>query len=137
MAKFDVSSFSVTGYIYILKLAILLTFIDLDNCGQVKIDSIRFFLLTQDRSQLFYWVCARHTTKNKPKNSRTTHRIWHKLFSIIQSMHRIWRKLFSMIQLGGIKSWFRQSIDKLQRFSLLFLSVTRFSDFCCKIKYLW
>ena len=92
------------------------------NFGQVKIDPIRFFLLTLDRSELFYCVWVRHTAKSDPKNSRTTNRIWHKLFSMIES--------------GGIKNWFPESINRLQRFSLLFLSVPRFSDFCDKIKYL-
>ena len=49
-------------------------------------------------------------------------------------MHSIWHKSFSMIQSGGIKTWFPQSINRLQRFSTLFLPVTRFSDFCDKIK---
>ena len=52
--------------------------------------------------------------KNNPKNSRTTHRIWHKSFSMIQS--------------AGIKNWFPQLIKRLQKFSLLFLPVTHFSD---------
>ena len=30
------------------------------NFGQVRIDPICFFLLTLDRSQLFYWVCVTH-----------------------------------------------------------------------------
>ena len=67
------------------------------------------------------WVWARHSMKDDPKISRTTHRIWHKSFSMIQS--------------AGIKSYFPQSINRLQRFSLLFLSVIPFSDFCKKIKY--
>ena len=46
------------------------------------------------------------------KNSRTTHRIWHKLFSIIQS--------------AGIKNWFPQSINRLYMFNLLFLSAPHF-----------
>ena len=91
------------------------------NFGQVKIDPICSFLLTLNRLQLFYWVWARHATIKKPnplpliKNSRAWHRIWHKPFSIIQS--------------AGIKNWFPQSINRLQRFSLLFLSVTRFLIF--------
>ena len=55
------------------------------------------------------------------KNSRTTHRIWHKLFSIIRSV--------------GIKNWVPQLINKLQMFSLLFLSIARFSDFRVKTEY--
>ena len=40
-----------------------------------------------------------------------------------------------MIQSAGIKNWFPQSINMLQRSSLLFLPVTLFSDFYNKIKY--
>ena len=50
------------------------------------------------------------------KNSRTMHGICHKLFSMIQS--------------AGIKNRFPQSINRLWRVSLLFISVTCFSDFC-------
>ena len=42
---------------------------------------------------------------------------------------------FSVIQPAGIRNWFPQSINRLQRFSLLFLSVAGFSDLCDKIKY--
>ena len=38
-----------------------------------------------------------------------------------------------MIQSAIIKNWFPQSINRLHRFSLLFIPVTRFSDFCNKI----
>ena len=92
------------------------------NFGQVKIDPKWSFLLTLDRSQLFYWVWARHATKNNPKNSRTTHKIWHKSFSMIQSV--------------GIKNWFPQSINRLQSLSFI-SSCNTFPDFCDKIKYLW
>ena len=88
------------------------------NFGQVKIDPKWSLLLTLDRSQLFDWVWARHATKNNPKNSRTTHKIWHKSFLMIQSV--------------GIKNWFPQSINRLQSFSLLFLPVTRFLIFATK-----
>ena len=40
-------------------------------------------------------------------------------------MHKIWHKSFSMIQSVGIKNWVLQSINR-QMFSLLFLFVTRF-----------
>ena len=75
------------------------------NSGQLKMDPICSSLLTLDRSQLFYWVWTKHATKNGPKNSRTTHRIWHKSFSVIQS--------------AGIKNWFPQSIIRLQGFTLV------------------
>ena len=95
------------------------------NFEQVKIDPICSFLLTLNRLQLFCRVWARHATINNPnpllltKKSRTRHRIWHKPFSIIQSIN------YSI----QIKNWFPQSINRLQRFSLLFLSVTHFLIF--------
>ena len=36
------------------------------NFGQVKIHPIWSFLLTLERSQLFYWIWARHAAKNDP-----------------------------------------------------------------------
>ena len=65
MSKFDVSSFSVTGDIYIYIYIDFQTnhFADFElfkadicfsNFGQVKIGPIRSFLLTLDRSQVFY-----------------------------------------------------------------------------------
>ena len=80
-----------------------------------------------DRSQLFCSVWAKQAAKNNPnpcrliKNSRTTHRIWHMSFSMIQSV--------------GIKNLVPQSINILQRCSLLFLFAAHFSDFYNKIKY--
>ena len=66
-----------------------------------------------------------HEKQSKPtpfdKKSRTTHRIWYKSFSRIQS--------------AGVKNWVPQSINRFQSFTLLFLFVTRFSDFCNKIYY--
>ena len=44
------------------------------------------------------------------KTSRTTQRIWHKLFSMTQS--------------SGINYWIPQLINRIQRFNLLFCSVT-------------
>ena len=84
---------------------------------QVKTVPICSFLLTGDSSQLLYSVWVRHREKqSKPslfdKNSRTTRKIWHKLFSMIQS--------------AAIKNWLPQSINRLYMLSLLFLSVTRF-----------
>ena len=55
------------------------------------------------------------------KNSRTTHRIWHKSFSMTQS--------------GEIKNWVPQLIFKLEKFNLLFLCVTGLSDLCDNLKY--
>ena len=80
-----------------------------------------FILLTLGKSKLtlivlFYYFEQTEFGQDMPwktiqKNSRTTNRILH-------------------------KSFFPQSINRLPRFSLLFLPVTRFSDFCDKIKYL-
>ena len=71
------------------------------NCGQVTVTLLSL-----------YKTCGGKQSKPSPfdKNSRTT--------------HRIWRKLFSMIQLLEIKNWFPLSINRLYMFNLLFLSVT-------------
>ena len=45
-------------------------------------------------------------------------------------MYRILHKSFSMTQSAGIKNWVPHYINRLQGFSVLFLSVTRFSDLC-------
>ena len=72
MPKFDVPTFSVTGYIYIYIYFQTSHFADFEqlkveiyfaNFGQVKIDHTWSFLLTLDRSQLLYWVCVRHASK--------------------------------------------------------------------------
>ena len=47
--------------------------------------------------------------------------------------HKSGHKSFSVIQSAGIKNWFLQLINRLQRLSLLFLSVTCFTDFSDKI----
>ena len=72
------------------------------------------FILLYYFQQVSYFPEFGQDTSGKiiQNNSRTTNRILH-------------------------KSVFPQSINRLPRFSLLFLSVTRFSDFCDKIKYLW
>ena len=90
-----------------------------------------FILLTLGRSKLtlsflFYWLWMGHsyfidlgkTYHEKPKNSRTRHRVWHKSFLMIQS--------------AGIRKSFPQSINRPQRFSLLSLSVKRFLIFATK-----
>ena len=60
-----------------------------------------FILVPLGRSQLFYWVWAKHwEAKNNPnflcltKSSGTMHKVWHKSFSMIQST--------------GIKNWVPQ-----------------------------
>ena len=91
--------------------------IHFDNFGQVKAVPICFFTdcrqVTVNLLSLGKTCCGK---QSKPslfdKNSRTTHRIWHKLFSVIQSVE--------------IKNWFPQSINWLYMFNLLFLSVRRF-----------
>ena len=133
MSKFDVSRFSLTWEIDFQTghFAVLEQF-KVDShatVGQVKTEPTRSFKWLC-RSQLFYWCWARCcAAKNNPtlsarkKNSGTMHRVWHKSFSMIQS--------------AGIKNWVLQLIGKLQRFSLSFLSVTRFSNLSDKIKYTW
>ena len=96
LSKFDVSSFSLSGDILIFKLVILLT---LSSSKSI------FLLFTLVKSKLtlfipFYYFeqvtvillsLGNTCRKNNPnplrliKNSRTTNRIWHKSFSIIQS----------------------------------------------------
>ena len=69
------------------------------NFGQVRIDYLfpftDFGQVTVILPSLGKFCCKNHS-KPSPfdKNSRTTHRIWHKLFSMIQS--------------AGIKNWFPQ-----------------------------
>ena len=93
------------------------------NFGYVKIDPISSSLVTLDRSQLFYWVLARHAAKTNPKKNQELH---------IGSGASIFSDSVS-----GNQNWFPQSINRPQRFGLLFLPVTRFSDVCDKIMYLW
>ena len=117
LSKFDVSSFSVTGD-RDFRLVILLT---------LRSSKLIFILLILGKSKLslfaLFYYCGQaivtllslgktcHEKQSKPslfdKNSRTTYRIWHKLFSMIQSV--------------GIKNWFPQSINRLYRFSHLLL----------------
>ena len=81
---------------------------------------------------LFFWLCtgqvillslgkilaAKNNSNRRRliKNSRMTHRIWHKSFSMIQS--------------AGIRNWFPQSINKLQRFSLFISFCNTFFWLC-------
>ena len=94
------------------------------NFGQVKIDPIHSLLLLWT-GRSYFTEFGQEIPQNNPnslgltKKSRTTHRIWHKSFSMIQS--------------ARTKNWLPQSINRLQRFSFLFLFVTLFSDFCNKI----
>ena len=64
--------------------------------------------------------CKKQSKLPLTKNSGTTHRVWHKSFSKIQS--------------AGIKNWVPQLISRFQRLSLSFVSVTRFSDLSNKRK---
>ena len=109
---------SLTRDIWTFKLVLFLT---------LSSSKLIFILLTLSNSKLtlfllFYWLWKGHrystklgqdAMKNEPKNSRTTHKIWHKLFLVIQ--------------LVGIKNWFPQSINRLQKVSIFFLSVTFFA----------
>ena len=47
-----------------------------------------------------------------------------------QTKHRPWHKSFSVIRSWGIKNWTIQLIIRLQRFNILFLPITCFSDLC-------
>ena len=94
--KFDISSFFVIGDIWIFKFVILLTltsfnliFILLTLGKSILTQSVFFTVL--DRSQSFFciWVrtyCKKQSNPPFDKNSRHTHKIWHKSFSMIQSV---------------------------------------------------
>ena len=92
--------------------------------GQVKIDLTCSFSLTLDTVILL----SLGNTLGRGKNPNP-----HRLIKKSKTTHRIWYKSFSMIQSAGVKNWVPQSINRLQSFALLFLFVTRFSDFCNKI----
>ena len=117
LSKFNVSNFSVTGDIDFQtghvadfeQFKVENYFADLEL---VKIDSISSLLLTIG-SSVFPEFGQDMPQKTILKKSRTIHNIWHKLLSVIQS--------------AGIKNWFPQSINRLQRFRLQFLPVSSFS----------
>ena len=110
LSKFDVSNFFVTEDKQIFKLVISLT---------LSSSKLVFILLTLGKPALtlivpFYYVgqvtvillglgklCCEKQSKPSlfDENPRTTHKIWHKLFSMIQST--------------GISNWFPQSINRL------------------------
>ena len=123
LSKFDVSSFSVIGdteisnWLFcwlwaVQRWYLFFLFWASQNCP--------YLLFFADYGQvivtLFSLGKTCHEKQSKPslfdKNSRTMHRIWHKLFSTIQSVE--------------IKNWFPQSVNRLYMFNLLFLSVTCF-----------
>ena len=128
LAKFDVSSFSMTGDIQIFKLVILLTLstsrvivilLSFSYFGQVKIDPTHSFFTKHGQVTV---TAKRNASRIRlTKNLRTTHRILPKSFSLIQS--------------AVIKNWVTQLLNSLQRFNLLFISVTRFSNWWDKTKY--
>ena len=96
--------------------------------GRVKMDPTRSVLLTLGWPVI--WLTLGKTLGHEKlpksslkKNSRTTGRMWHKSFSMIQS--------------AGIQNWVPQLIIKLERFNLLFLSVTGLYDLCDNVKCAW
>ena len=101
----------------IFKLVILLTLssskliVIFSNFGQVKLDPTCSFLLTLGKSVFTDFGQDVRLQKNQPKQDMA-HRIWHKTFSMIQSV--------------GIKNWVPQLIIRLQRFNILFLFVQVF-----------
>ena len=114
LSKFDVSSFSVAVDIYRF-CSLKLIFILLTLCRSKLTLSYLFYWLWMGHS---YFIDLGKTYHKKPKNSRTRHRVWHKSFLMIQS--------------AGIRKSFPQSINRPQMFSLLSLSVKRFSIFATK-----
>ena len=95
------------------------------NFGQVKTVPIRCFTYFGQVTVILLCLgktCRKKQSKPSPfdKNSRTTYRIWHKLLSKIHSAKT---------------GFLPQSINRLLRFSLLFVSVTCFFYFSSKITY--
>ena len=83
----EIHRFSNWSFCYFVQFKVDIHFA---NIGQVRIDPICFLLLTLDRLQLkMLQVAGREKQSNE--NSTTMHRIWHKLFLVIQS--------------AGIKNW--------------------------------
>ena len=133
MSKFDVSSFSLTE-IYSFKLVIFLTL------SSSKLIVILLLWLSLDWFYVFILILwASHSCftslgkmldcekQSKPpmldKSSGTTHRVWYKAFSMIQSTK--------------IKNWIPQLISRLERVSLWIPFCNTFFDLSHKIKYAW
>ena len=122
LSKFDVSSF--------FKLIILITLssskliVKLLTLGKLKLTLIYFYLLWAGHS------CFTEIGQDvKPRKTIQTLSVWQK---IKRTRHRrIWNTI-SMIQSARIKNWVPQLINRLRRFSLLFLSAKRFSDLLTK-----
>ena len=118
-----VSSFSVTGFSN-------WSFADFE---QLKIDiHIAEFWPGQNWQSKFtrYFPEFGQNIKSQKNNPNP-----HRLIKDSRTTHRIWYMSFLMIHSVGIKNWVLQWVNKIQRFNLLFLFVTRFSDFCNEIKY--
>ena len=89
-------------------------------------------LLTLVKSKLtllvsFSWLWTGHSYftglgQNRLQKTIQTHTVWWKI-----QESSIWSGTSA-----GIKNWVPQSINRLQKFSLLFLFVKRFSDYACQ-----
>ena len=135
LSKFDVSSFSMTGDIQVSKLVILLT---------LSSSKLIFILLTLGKSKLILFGSFYkfgQVTVILLSLGKTCHEKQFKPFlfdKFSNHAHLAWLNLAQVIfhdPTAGIKNWFLQSINRVQRLSLLLLSVTCFSDFSNKIKY--
>ena len=126
LRKFDVSSFSVTGDIWIFKLVILLT---------LSSSKLIFILLTLDKWRLTLFALFYYFGQVRVI-----------LLSLSKTCHEKQAKKTQEPRTRSGTSYFQwrngiqklvSSINRLQRLSFLFLSVTWYSDFCDKIKHLW
>ena len=131
LSKFDFSSFSMTGNIKIFKLVILLIW----SSSKIIVDDFRQVIIDLEFGQILLrqvtviLLSLRNTLVHKKQFQRKK----------IQETH-IGPGLSHFQWFGQEESrtgWVLQSINRFQKLSLLFLSVTRFFDLCHKIKNAW
>ena len=102
--------------------------------GQVKIDPTFSFLLTLGRSVILLSLGKMLGLKKQSKLSPFNKKCKNHPLGLAQV---IFNDLISLNQELGSPVNKLDLINRLQRFNLLFLSVTCFSDLCNKIKYAW
>ena len=120
LSKFDDSSFSMTWDIY--------TFSNWSSLGKSKwCLLVHFYLLWAGQlfSVILLTLGKALGAKNNPSH------FWQK----IQELRIGSGTSLSIIQSAGIKNWVPHLINRLQRFNILFLSITGFSDLCDKVTY--
>ena len=126
LSKFD---FSMTGETQILYLVILLT---LSSSRSIV---ILLTLASQNRPDLFIFTNFHSYFTEFEQDIRLQKQFKHSLAKNSRTTHSIWHKSFSMIQSAGITNLVPHLINRFLRFNLLFPSRTRFSDLRDKIKY--